>query len=43
KCKNIKSNIYKMDVEFIESFLVITETYFFKEKIYKKDHIFYSV
>ena len=43
KCKNIRSDVYKMDVEFIESFLVITETYFFKEKMYKKDHIFYSV
>ncbi|CAG8595653.1 35307_t:CDS:2 [Gigaspora margarita] len=43
KYKNIKSNVYKMDIEFIESFLVIIETYFFKEKMYKKDHIFYSV
>ena len=43
KYKNIKSDIYKVVVEFIELFLVITETYFFKEKMYKKDHIFYSV
>jgi hypothetical protein len=43
KCKNIE-NDYKLNIEFIdELFLVITETFSFKEKIYKKDHIFYSV